>query len=127
MKNTKGVIFFKTTHIMSESFVFNEEWAMQELKEAGVFKEDFVIPKGEEASFTHFLIKQAVTALKALPEQKEDDDDEYLFLESRLHNTTQEFRDGKRLRDEEEEPIVDKCLRLMDQYDAVRKEIMELK
>lgn len=117
---------------MSESFVFNEEWAMQELKEAGVFKEDFVVPKG--VNFTHFLIKQAVTALKALPEQKEDDDDEYLFLESRLHNTTQEFRDGKRLRNdeveedkEEEEPIVDKCLRLMDQYDAVRKEIMELK
>ena len=112
---------------MSELFVFNEEWAMQELKEAGVFKEDFVVPKG--VNFTHFLIKQAVTALKALPEQREDDDDEYLFLESRLHNTTQEFRDGKRLRDEEEEeePIVDKCLRLMDQYDAVRKEIMELK
>ena len=111
----------------------NEEWAMQELKEAGVFKEDFVVPKG--VNFTHFLIKQAVTALKALPEQREDDDDGYLFLESRLHNTTQEFRDGKRLRDEEdkddkeeeEEPIVDKCLRLMDQYDAVRKEIMELK
>lgn len=73
-----------------------ENWALKELKEAGVFSQDFE-PRSEQ-NFTNFLITQGVRALKvfsaANDEEEPDVEDGYLMIAYNLQTSADRFERG---------------------------------